>query len=163
MKETYTRNLNPFDWKGKVGRWAFFITNTFYYILMVLSIVLLCPITLKNYSEPMLIQSKSPIEIMTAYSPNREIAFYLLIIIAHTILSFILYKKRLLDISGNKENSLKNSFLLAGAICCLTLQLNLFVQTDSIISTILYISFMVIYLFLLFKKGTKEETTDKQE
>lgn len=152
-EENFQITKNPFIFKGVTGRLAYFLTSLSYSLIMSGLVWVLCPKSISALANPMIIQNKAPLGILLANAPVHEIVLFIGITLLFLCLSFIINKKRLLDIIGEKENALKTALIYSAVIFIMGIQTNFFAPSNSPQLVILSVGFLIINLFLFLKKG----------
>lgn len=147
-KEIYKISKNPFEFQGVMGRAAFFLTLFTYSIIQTAALFLFCPHGIKK-----LVKNVSPLESFLETAPMIETVSYVLITLVFSLLVFIIYKKRLLDILGKEKNALKASVIFALVIFIMNIQSNILAATGSVSTMITSYGVILVTLFLYFKKG----------
>lgn len=165
MKENFKISNNPFNPFGTIGRLGYFLTKIILNALTVVLIFFTCKTGIITYGMQEISMERSPLQIFLYAGAKDEALTYTLIVLATAVLSFIVNKKRLMHIAGDRPYSIRNSYLLAFAIACLTLMVNLFLASGSILNAILATVLLVISIFLVFKKGApqaaEQQNTEK--
>ena len=156
MKENFEKNNNPFYPFGTIGRLGFFITNTlvviFYHVLLYFS----CPTLIKNIGEPLLTNNYSQFAILLNNAPMHEIFIFAILVLVLMALKFIVAKKRIMDIAGNADNIVRNSYLIAFGIALLSFMGSFVVPATYWVNTFLMVTSVIITLYLIFQKGANQ-------
>ena len=158
-QELFKENLNPFVLNGVIGRLSFFIINLIISVLSAVAYWIFCPKTLESAANYSISQGKSTLEILLANSPETELLLYILLNLVGMLICFIVNKKRILDILGEKPNSFRLSLIFASVLFLLSLQANFLTPLGSLQASFLSFGMGIIGLILLFKKG---EVTGKK-
>lgn len=155
MKENFEKNNNPFCPFGTIGRLAYFITNTLILIISSALLYFFTPTGVRLSNEQLLVKDYSQLSIMLNNAPKKEIAIFILIVLAIMFFKFIIAKKRIMDIAPNNPNIIRNSYLIASGIALLPFMANFVVPVVCWENTLLFFTSVVITLYMFFKKGDK--------
>ena len=152
-KNVFEINNNPLNTNGAMGRLCFLNYSVLIFILSGFAIYSLCPTLSKISSNPEIYQGKTFIEILSSGLPEEEIIFYVTCILGYMVLSFILNKKRFLDIIGDVPHALKSANTAAIVLFLLALQVNFTIPQGSTQATFISIGNLLIFFFMALKKG----------
>lgn len=165
--ESFTKNNNPFNLKGAMGRLHFLGYNLLFMILSGIFLWHACPTFITKTATQSASQNKAVLELLIEYAPNSEIIAYTICTLVLLLIGFVLNKKRFLDILGETPNSLRFALIYSSVLFLLGLQSNFFTPQGSIQAGIISIGTILIYLFMYLKKGAitgkKEKTTEETQ
>lgn len=153
MKETFKRNNNPFVITGTMGRLGFFISNTLLFLISTILWAFLCPTGIMTANEPLLAKNYPQLILMWKNAAKPEFVIFLLILLAVAALTFVIVKKRVLDMDCKNPNALRNSYIVAAGTALIPVMGNCVVNVSSLMNAVLFYVSIIITLCLIFVKG----------
>lgn len=150
MAESFEVNINPFSWRGVIGRGRFIFSYILIYFLTSLLLFTSC----RNFIK-VLKSGVPPLEVaLSGSAPVFESVVYVTMSLLLTYIITVLYAKRFNDIFAKSE---KRGLI----VTCYSLVMTTFFLRDNLMGTDIFTSLFLIIVFLVcsFTKGavTSEE------
>ena len=98
----------------------------------------------------------SQFAILLNNAPKHEIFIFAILVLVLMALKFIVAKKRIMDIAGNADNIVRNSYLIAFGIALLSFMGSFVVPATYWVNTFLMVTSVIITLYLIFQKGANQ-------
>lgn len=151
--ESFTKNNNPVNFNGVMGRLPFIGFNILYMIVSGAMLWHFCPKFIATTANNTISQNKTIIELLMSYAQTNEMWIYIISTFVGMFLGFVLNKKRFLDIIGEGPNSLRLSLIYSSVLFLHSLQSNFFAPQGTLQAGFLGITTFIVYVFLYLKKG----------